>query len=33
MSSDESPYKTVPLFGGAITCELPENFADVRWVI
>jgi hypothetical protein len=29
MSADDIPYKGVPLFGGAIVCEMPENFADV----
>lgn len=24
-------YKTTPLFGGALTCDLPANFADVRY--
>ncbi|KXX82400.1 putative ran guanine nucleotide release factor [Madurella mycetomatis] len=24
-----SAYKTTPLFGGALTCDLPTNFADV----
>ncbi|KAK3346674.1 hypothetical protein B0T25DRAFT_521043 [Lasiosphaeria hispida] len=24
-----SPYKSTPLFGGAIVCDLPDKFADV----
>jgi hypothetical protein len=24
-------YKRTNLYGGAIVCDLPENFADVRW--
>ena len=24
-------YKTTPLFGGALHCDLPEQFADVRY--
>lgn len=24
-------YKTTPLFGGALLCDLPEKFADVRY--
>jgi hypothetical protein len=26
-----SRYKKVGLFGGALECELPDNFADVRY--
>jgi hypothetical protein len=29
MSADDIQYKSVPLYGGAIVCDLPENFADV----
>jgi hypothetical protein len=31
MSADDIQYKSVPLYGGAIVCDLPENFADVRY--
>lgn len=24
-------YKSTPLFGGALVCDLPEKFADVRY--
>jgi hypothetical protein len=26
-------YINTPLFGGAITCDLPAKFADVRFVL
>ena len=26
-------YKSTPLYGGALVCDLPDNFADVRHVI
>lgn len=26
-----SSYKNTPLYGGALVCELPANFADVRY--
>jgi hypothetical protein len=25
-------FKTTPLFGGAITVDLPSNFADTRYL-
>lgn len=24
-------YRNTPLYGGAITCDLPKHFADVRY--
>lgn len=31
--TDEMPeFVSTPLFGGAIVCDLPEHFADVRYV-
>lgn len=28
----DTEYKRKPLFGGALEAELPEHFADVRYV-
>jgi hypothetical protein len=25
-------YRSTPLFGGALVCDLPDRFADVRFV-
>jgi hypothetical protein len=25
-----SSYRNIPLYGGAVTCDLPKRFADVR---
>lgn len=29
----ETAYKRTKLFGGALECDLPEQFADVRYAL